>query len=254
MLTAKQFVKKIFEDVKSNWFLPVTEHQVYSTTETVVGVWTDGKPLYRKVLQGVSGSTNTWVNGTVALENECRIVFADVYIDYQGQQLRPVPYGSGDVRYVIADNVININIGSDSGLANEPVIAICHYTKTTDTASSPKVPFEPLVEYSTEEKIIGYWIDGKPIYRKTINGNIEAGAITDKTTTNIYVCSIQDAEYITSLYGRVYDTVTPTVWYANNITYFMRLYTSGNEIYIQCNRETFNGKEYAITIEYTKTT
>ena len=33
----------------------------YSTTETICGTWKDGKPIYRKVFTGSTGSTlNTW--------------------------------------------------------------------------------------------------------------------------------------------------------------------------------------------------
>ena len=54
------------------------------------------------------------------------------------------------------------------------------YTKTTDTASSPVAPpkVEALHVYSTEEKVVGTWIDGRPVYEKTYIGT---GASTNST-------------------------------------------------------------------------
>ena len=40
------------------------------------------------------------------------------------------------------------------------------YTKTTDTAIS----IGEATEYSTEEKVVGTWIDGKPVYEITLTG------------------------------------------------------------------------------------
>lgn len=45
-------------------------------------------------------------------------------------------------------------------------------TSTTDTYSCNYINEARLEEYSTTEKIIGTWIDGKPIYRKVATGTV----------------------------------------------------------------------------------
>ena len=45
-------------------------------------------------------------------------------------------------------------------------------TSTTDTYSCNYINEVRLEEYSTTEKIIGKWIDGKPVYRKIVSGAV----------------------------------------------------------------------------------
>ena len=51
-------------DVTINSTLSVSNAVSYSTTETYVGKWTDGRLIYRKVFTGLSISTtaNTWID------------------------------------------------------------------------------------------------------------------------------------------------------------------------------------------------
>lgn len=52
-------VQSAVDELKSN----LTDLQVYSTTEKVVGIWTDGRPIYRKSYSG-----NAVKSGTVTLD------------------------------------------------------------------------------------------------------------------------------------------------------------------------------------------
>ena len=56
-MKAKQFAEEIIRRVRGS-YLPVTEYQVYSTDETVIGAYM-GKPLYRKV---IPFDVNTYVD------------------------------------------------------------------------------------------------------------------------------------------------------------------------------------------------
>ena len=48
----------------------------YSTDEQVIGTWTDGKPLYRKIVEGLSftPASNTWVDSPVVITDLKRVV------------------------------------------------------------------------------------------------------------------------------------------------------------------------------------
>ena len=42
------------------------------------------------------------------------------------------------------------------------------------------------IKYSTDEQIVGEWIDGKPLYQKTITKTISASSKIDSTQNNFY--------------------------------------------------------------------
>lgn len=52
-------------------------------------------------------------------------------------------------------------------MAHDKVYAICENMCMEETMTKEQI--EDLYEYSTEEKVVGTWIDGKPIYKKTFD-------------------------------------------------------------------------------------
>ncbi|MBQ6734837.1 MAG: hypothetical protein IJR00_08010 [Lachnospiraceae bacterium] len=162
-MKVKQFVKEIFRQVKRDWYMPVTEHQIYDTTERVIGTYM-GKPLYRKVFEDVAPNTVlvTGVENFVRFDgiNQNNVDVVDIGGNL-GVSAACFTFSDGTIKFVGA-------FASGQYMYVNAEIIIIEYTKTTDTASDSKVPFEPLTEYSTEERMIGYWIDGKPLYRKCI--------------------------------------------------------------------------------------
>lgn len=172
-MKAKELVEHIMKRVKGS-FVPVIAHQVYSTNEQVIGVWTDGKPLYRKVLEFEAIDSN----------KESKQSVSDLHIDQMVEikgiwqrgdtSLNWYPFAGIDTQF----NGCTAAYGKQEEAVyvfpynNYPVSAayvFIQYTKTTDTSTTSKVPFEPLHEYSTEEKLVGYWIDGKAVYEKTVS-------------------------------------------------------------------------------------
>ena len=99
---------------------------IYSTEEKMIGQWTDGKPLYQKIVT---------TGGSVP--SGATLIFRQTMTGY--------------------DAIL--------------------YTKSTDSAISIGVD----TDYSTTEKIVGTWIDGSYIYKKTIN----CGALPNNTTKNV---------------------------------------------------------------------
>lgn len=166
----KQFVKEIFRQVKCDWYMPVTEHQIYDTTERVIGTYM-GKPLYRKVveLNTLASVANTTTQHGISDMDQAPFV-CGYWFSSNGAYSIPIPRASKDAEGILeiyADRT-NVYLNGTITSTMAKAYAILEYTKTTDTATESKVPFEPLTEYSTEERMIGYWIDGKPIYRKVI--------------------------------------------------------------------------------------
>lgn len=96
---------------------------IYSTEEKMIGVWTDSKPLYQKIVT---------TGGSVP--SGATLIFRQAMTGY--------------------DAIL--------------------YTKTTDSPIS----IGSDTDYSTDEKIVGTWIDGSPVWQKTVatGGNVPSGA------------------------------------------------------------------------------
>lgn len=102
----------------------------YSTTEKIIGTWTNGKPLYRRVLTGtkVSGTDLSLSVGS-NLDKATKIVgiMKNRYV---------MPFYESSTVYVRIefydnDGIIKIKSGTSS-YSNGDVIVIVEYTKTTD--------------------------------------------------------------------------------------------------------------------------
>lgn len=200
-MTIKEFTKSIFEQLKASWFMPCTEHQVFSTEETVVGVWTDGKPLYRKcydfgtfaassitvLSQKLPSGINVVNAHATAVKKNSNTNSINPIVIYAGDSLPSVKgtnvTKSCGIYFYVQDDSSSGQYAGTCGfwtdgsddknyLTFQNAKMIVEYTKNSDTASTSKVPFEPLVEYSTQEKFVGYWIDGSQIYRKVLTGTV----------------------------------------------------------------------------------
>lgn len=217
----------------------------YSTEEKVIGTWIDGKPLYQKTYYLSSPLT----------------IRQDTWEQIQGVSIADIDRGvsticaneRGQFDCVISDlktspielwNTRSADISIDS--------ITCQYTKTTDTAYT--VPAGDANYYSTSEQIVGRWIDGKPLYQKTLSFTNLTGAINDVPTgiTNIEkVCYMEgiclqnnDEGSYRALPYAIPSTYTDSIGFVfdkNNATLEFRL---GGNTY----------SELYITIRYTKTT
>jgi len=144
---------------------------IYSTEERMIGQYIDGKPLYQKVIEGTldsaSGATTTI---SVSSLNVDKCVFCDGMIT-KGTTTLFTPYLNDTLYYVCVcyfdDSNHAVKIVSKN-MESCPYKIILKYTKTTDTAIS----IGEATEYSTDEKVVGTWIDGRPIYQRTYEQEI----------------------------------------------------------------------------------
>ena len=105
--------------------------------------------------------------------------------------------------------------------------------------------------YSTEEQVIGIWIDGKPIYRRVINSTCPSNSSTWTT-----ISSNLNADEILSYTGYIEFSTSEHKLLANGtsqFTYF-QLNKNSNELQIATKDDGFFGKPIKVIIEYTKTT
>lgn len=112
--------------------------EVYSTEETIIGTWIDGKPLYRRVLNATTPASGTPIvsyNSWGVKE----IVKLTGYITPPGNGGRYYLPGiwANSQEYFFVDNEIShkeilLVTGNSSTFRNSPCVLIVEYTKTTD--------------------------------------------------------------------------------------------------------------------------
>lgn len=115
---------------------------IYSTEETRIGTWIDGKPLYRKVIEFTFPSSGGWHNGPSYGEVGTITRFEGSVNTNNGNLLR-LPYLNTSSSYSIGinpdkinGNVIRLDIGSAHAniVANQSAFVIIEYTKPTEIA------------------------------------------------------------------------------------------------------------------------
>lgn len=227
----------------------------YSTEEQLTGKrWTDGKPIYQKTVQIQILSENTWYYYTFD-ENIDIIKFEGVIKkDNDGAGYIPISYSRMDgvlatAMYWIETNQLGVIVTYSSliGIANITI----QYTKTTDTANSPikTMQLKPMLNYSTEEQIIGKWIDGKPLYQKTIIVENESGFARKQKVyenTEINILSAEKIMIFVSSEGQ---------WISERyIIYPIGIDWNANNVVLRYNDAGYDGMVTKIrfTIQYTK--
>ena len=104
--------------------------------------------------------------------------------------------------------------------------------------------------YSTNETVIGTWIDGKPLYRKVI----DFGALPNTNVKDV-PHGISNVENVIRQYGYVkyHDGVMQTLPHSNTlIEGNIMLYADATNVSIKTGRDRSNGKGIVV-LEYTKT-
>lgn len=97
----------------------------YSTTETRIGTWIDGKPLYRKVVQGsLTLSPQTWVDTDIVDSTIDLLINAKSF--YAGSNTAVLEISANRT----SDS--KIQVLSTLSTTTYPTAILLEYTKTTD--------------------------------------------------------------------------------------------------------------------------
>ena len=108
-----------------------------------------------------------------------------------------------------------------------------------------------LHEYSTEEKIVGKWIDGKPIYEKVISFSLSGNGNLSYPHN---IENLKNIHFISMLHSAAENGIktirTYVPWYNNASVYLDEITTTDILIYHISNRTEF----YEFFLRYTKTT
>lgn len=221
----------------------------FSTDEKVIGTWIDGKPLYQKTVScgALPNASSKEVSHNITNLN--KIVSANGFCD-NGSTFMPLPYihdqNVGNQVGIICNTtkVILLSRGTNMGDYNGYVTL--QYTKTTDSA------------VASGEKIVGQWIDGKPVYEKvyTFLNHSENG------NTNILLGDTDNKEKIIKIDAIAHNSSdgsyrkTPLIKDNSELVLKVIAYphdgASPNSITIY--KQSANTFDVFVTIRYTKTT
>lgn len=232
----------------ANQFPPL----IYSDEEREIGVWRDGKPLYQK---------NFWLSSRVSIKNDFttiidsdttahsieNIVSGCVYDNNGGSDLKRVRLLTGDIALLISNSNQLIAWASTNSIYSA-VGYMLQYTKTTDTPGSGTWTTQGALahHYSTDEHIIGTWVDGKPLYEKTWKFGsaiiIEANVWTNMPISNSTIKNVIGVKGYNLHSGKLtcWDGLSAT---ADTGNYVKILHSRNPSMSVSC-----------LTLQYTKTT
>lgn len=122
--------------------------------------------------------------------------------------------------------------------------------------------------YSTDERVVGTWIDGKPVYQRTLPA-VTLSGIVDGTQSSFYTVatgltySTLDKMWVQDIFAKnelTAGSLRLNDAYSSNPTFYCRCTamkdpnSDNAAVGIFCNRSGFNGMSVYATIRYTKTT
>ena len=242
---------------KAYGFSPV----IYSEEEREVGVWTDGKPLYQKTFDKSTMlvSDNTWNNDILGTTGSgISIKNYEGYFNLGTTTLFSYNYYRSSSEYFtsVANDDIDIRPNMNAGMSVYAGIVTIWYTKDSDVAGSGKYTTlaTPAVHYSTDEHIIGTWIDGKTLYQKSIQFTTASSSEYSSLNLNISnadtVMIVFDASFAIDSNGSYFQVMpyhssiqsTEISGFVSKTTFDYRV---GSEL---------QNKSAVLTVQYTKTT
>lgn len=237
----------------------ISRSDLYSTSEKIIGQWTDGKPVYQKVVNiGALPTKTTKTSKVVSLG-----VSVDTIVEVQGYirsttwctcgmwtngtddcYIVPSAWNNTDSNY---PNKVGFDYcGGNTGSWVSDSYIIVKYTKTTDSAQAIGVD----TDYSTTEKIVGTWIDGKPIYQKTFNiGN-------GNNSTKYITHGISNLGRVINITANAMNNDGTNRWILPYSTNEMgvNIYVTATQIALQCTNYNGSDANFITTVQYTKTT
>lgn len=236
---------------------------LYSTEEKKIGYWTDGKPLYQKTIDcgALPNNTTKTIAHNISNIDYSVIIRGSAKNPNNGIEI-PLPYVYGNTRclqtYINDTNIVLISTENMSVYTKSYVTI--QYTKTTDTADlNPQIGnviYLPTI-YSEEERQIGVWTDGKPLYQKTITVNSVSLPATDGVDVLLSAYGINDVEKIIDIKGRdeTVNAYIPYLSQSGNTLYLITI-SSDNPLKLRISRNggAISNQTFVITVQYTKTT
>lgn len=245
----------------------IPRESIYSTSEKVVGCWTDGRPVYQKTFIGTMPTVTTdgsFVHGFVSVGSSVNeFIHLNAMMKTTNNLFAPLERDSNTLNglvqayvsglgnsYTTSSDRNKIRITNSAvNFSGYTVYITAQYTKTTDSANS--FNYGDPNEYSTTEKIVGTWVDGKTLYQKTIS----CGALPNNTVKSV-AHNISNLNKVIEISGySVNPNASPKTYTPINVSnQYWSIYTSvtPTNIQILTNSDLSGQTETYVTIKYTK--
>ena len=242
---------------------PNLQPVIYSEDEREIGVWTNGKPLYEKTIITNSSVTNADVNVDISNLNVELIIYIsgeysrkvnnlELYYPWGENEYNTVDeivFGSYCRFYKTNDSITYKITHKDDSTTDYQRFTI-RYTKTTDAAGSGTWTPQgvPAVHYSTDEQVVGTWIDGKTVYEKTFQSTTPSAVNTISIIEDISSLDVDVPILLTGNVGNV-----PINWRldaSNEVICFVNSAKTG--IAMQIANSLLIATDCYLTLRYTK--
>ena len=232
---------------------------IIDTTERIVGMF-DGKPMYQKLINFGALPNSSIKEVAHNITNIDKIVYIDGFCYSRSNPLNAASLNysantTATLKYCTSlstetNNKIRIETTSD--FSTWDAYVLLRYTKNTDTANTVK--YGTGNDYSTDEQIIGTWINGEKLYQKTVS----CGALLNATPKTINH-SISNIAKVIDCHGYCYTSsyesqLSLPFVKASDISKQIGLKVDKTSIEIATGTDRSSYIESYVTIRYTKTT
>jgi hypothetical protein len=245
----------------------------YSDEEKEIGVWVDGRPVYQKTVTGTF-SNATYLNISVADLDVLAILEIEGIL-LASDSANIVNIGSDDAGAVRFSHTaitpgstleyitISKNDASSYGTTSQ-VYATLRYTKSTDTAGSGTWTPQgvPAHHYSTDEQVVGTWVDGNTLYEKTLIFNNVQVTQSDSTSGLVHnVSNIGSFKRVTEAYvdfsgGQNWIPAINVIAPSSSNDYIVKWAVGDTSITLvyrgELSLDASVNRSYLFTIQYTK--
>ena len=237
-----------------------SKSDLYSTDEVLIGRWIDGKPLYQKVITGTLPNCTT--EGTVVSKNDQHnipnvdLIFIDHafvkdFSDWPATSTltRILPYtlNAGSQMKVSIGRTVVQYANAAKTYNGSTVYSVARYTKLTDSSMS----VTDGNEYSLDEQVVGHWVNGKPLYQKTII--IPNCSPNTWNTTAHNISNVDDVVEETAMVRCTNGTIYCIGYRTTEVCGMIQATATTVGCYLGTHT-VYNGAVVTITIKYTKTT
>ncbi len=195
----KEYHNRILPYLGGNMMMNTNNSDYYSTDEKVVGIWTDGKPVYQKTIE-------TTLPSAVGTDKFADIgATVDTIVDIRAQALRNNNYSCsvngccvlGDFTLAVRVSASNNNASSNKNkvvfvvnkeqFIGQPISVTLQYTKTTDSANAAlTTPGAYDINFPNTWPAKKEIYFGNGLYGRRCTGNLPATAVNSACTVNLF--------------------------------------------------------------------
>ena len=238
----------------------------YSENEIIIGQWIDGKPIYQLTITGLNFGE---IKATTALKytNNLFVDIDRIISSHVNRKNLDATYISLGVNvfcsHKLTENFIYIYSGVPFSKGTELTL---QYTKVSDAPNSfnpsmikaNKIDYQVdnlnvgFQDYSESEIIVGRWVDGKPLYRKSYK--ITTPSASNSSTVLFTYSSDIEIQDIDGCILAPDENIKVNYYYSTNNYVACWSNHKNKQIKMRINNSAYTSKPAIITILYTKTT